>query len=62
MFWVAYHPTALLSIYSFIGHGFEQTPGENEGQGSLLCHSSRGRKETGNDLATEQQNQREELS
>ena len=41
---------------------WSKTPGENEGQGSLLCHSSRGRKETGNDLATEQQNQREELS
>ena len=27
------------------GHGFEQTPGDSEGQESLLCYSSWGRKE-----------------
>ena len=26
------------------GHEFEQTPGDSEGQGSLACCSSRGRK------------------
>ena len=24
------------------GHEFEQTPGHNEGQGSLMCYSPRG--------------------
>ena len=28
------------------GHGFEQTPGDSEGQGSLECRSPRGRKES----------------
>ena len=28
------------------GHEFEQPPGDGEGQGSLTCCSSRGRKET----------------
>ena len=28
------------------GHEFEQTPGDNEGQGSLVCFSSRGPKES----------------
>ena len=28
------------------GHEFEQTPGDGEGQGSLVCCSSRGRKES----------------
>ena len=28
------------------GHGFEQTPGYSEGQGSLKCCSPRGRKES----------------
>ena len=27
------------------GHEFEQTPGDSEGQGSLVCFSSQGRKE-----------------
>ena len=27
------------------GHEYEQTPGDSEGQGSLACCSSRGRKE-----------------
>ena len=27
------------------GHEFEQTPGDREGQGSLVCYSSRGHKE-----------------
>ena len=40
------------------GQKLEQNPGESEGQGSLVCYT----KEIGNDLATEQQNQREELS
>ena len=29
------------------GHEFEQTPGDNEGQGSLVCFSPWGRKESG---------------
>ena len=36
------------------GRGFEQTPGDSEGQGSLLCCGSRGCK---HDLETEQQEQ-----
>ena len=28
-------------------HGFDQTPGDSEGQGSLACCSSRGRKVLG---------------
>ena len=28
------------------GHEFEQTPGDSEGQGSLVCCSSWGRKES----------------
>ena len=28
------------------GHEFEQTPGVGEGQGSLMCCSPRGRKES----------------
>ena len=36
------------------GHEFEQTPGDGEGQGSLVCCSPLGRKESDN-LATEQQ-------
>ena len=27
------------------GHEFEQTPGDSEGQGSLLCCGTQGRKE-----------------
>ena len=27
------------------GHEFEQTPGDSEGQGSLVCYSPRGPKE-----------------
>ena len=37
------------------GHEFEQTPGDGEGQGSLTCCSSRGRKESD---TTEQLNHR----
>ena len=37
----------------FSGHEFEQTWGDSEGQGSLLCCSSWGRKESG--IVTEQQ-------
>ena len=36
------------------GHEFEQTPGESEGQGSLVCCSPWGRR-VGHQLATEQQ-------
>ena len=28
------------------GYGFEQTPGDGEGQGSLVCYSLRGCKES----------------
>ena len=28
------------------GHKFEQTPGDSEGQGSLLCYSPRGHKDS----------------
>ena len=38
------------------GHEFEQTPGDNEGQGSLACYSSWGLR-VRQDLATEQQQQ-----
>ena len=31
--------------HQFNGHEFEPTPGDSEGQGSLVCCSSRGRKE-----------------
>ena len=37
------------------GHESEQTPGDSGGQGSLVCCSSWGRKESRHDLATEQQ-------
>ena len=36
------------------GHGFEQTPGDGEGHGSLACCSPRGHG-VRHDLATEQQ-------
>ena len=35
------------------GHEFKQTPGDSEGQGSLVCCSPWGHKES--DLATEEQ-------
>ena len=38
------------------GHGFEQTPGDNEGQRSLVCYSPWGCRVSHN-LATEQQKQ-----
>ena len=31
---------------SLNGHEFEQTPGDSEGQESLVCHSPRGCKES----------------
>ena len=31
--------------HSLNGREFEQTPGDSEGQGSLVCHSPRGCKE-----------------
>ena len=40
------------------GHDFEQTLGDSEGQRSLACCSPWGRKESGHNLATEQQNHR----
>ena len=36
------------------GHESEQTLGDSEGQGSLVCCSPWSHKELGNDLATEQ--------
>ena len=38
------------------GHGSEQTPGDSEGQGSLVCCTPWGRK-AGHDLLTQQQQQ-----
>ena len=35
------------------GHAFEQTPGDSEGQGSLVCYSSWGHKELDMTEATE---------
>ena len=32
--------------HQFNGHEFEQAPGDSEGQGSLVCCSPRGRKES----------------
>ena len=40
--------------HRFNGHGFEQTPGDSEGQGSLVCCSSWGHRVRHN-LWTEQQ-------
>ena len=37
------------------GHEFEQTPGDNEEQGSLACCSPWGQTSQTHDLATEQQ-------
>ena len=37
------------------GHEFEQTPGDSEGQGSLVCYSAWGCKKVGHNLVTEQQ-------
>ena len=42
-------------------HEFAQTPGDNEGQGSLACCSPRGRKELDTDLANEQQQKKKDL-
>ena len=39
------------------GHVFEQTLGDGEGQGSLVCCNSWGSKIGGHDLAAEQQQQ-----
>ena len=41
------------------GHEFEQTPGDNERQGSLACCSPWGSQKVRHNLATEQQQQRE---
>ena len=40
--------------HQFNGHEFEQTLGDGEGQGSLMCYSPRGHN-VRYDLATEQQ-------
>ena len=40
------------------GREFEQTPGDGDGQGSLVCCSSQGLK-VGHDLEAEQQQQQE---
>ena len=46
--------------HQLTGHEFEQTPGDSEGQGSLVCHSPWSCKESDrHDLATEQQRQSE---
>ena len=39
--------------HQFNGHEFEQTSGNGEGQGSLMCYSTRGHR-VRQDLATEQ--------
>ena len=39
--------------YRFSGHEFEETPGDSEGQGSLMCCSPGGHR-VGHDLMTEQ--------
>ena len=41
--------------HQFIGHELGQTPGDGEGQGSLVCCSPWGHEESDHDLATEQQ-------
>ena len=42
--------------YQFNGHEFGQTPGDGEGQGSLVCCSPWGHR-VGHNLVTEQQQQ-----
>ena len=37
------------------GHESEQTPGDSEGQGSLVCRGPLGSQRVGHDLVTEQQ-------
>ena len=44
----------------FNGHEFQQTPGDSEGQGSLVCCSSWGHR-VGHDLVTEQQQQQQNV-
>ena len=39
------------------GHEFEQTPGDSEGQGSLVCCSPWGSQKVGHNLAIEQKQQ-----
>ena len=41
------------------GHEFEQTHGDGEGEGSLVCWSPWGRKRVGHDLVTKQQSHQE---
>ena len=41
--------------YQLNGHEFEQTPGESEGQGSLVCCSPWGLRRVRHDSAAEQQ-------
>ena len=36
-------------------HEFEQTPGDSEGQGNLVCYSPWGPQRIGHNLVTEQQ-------
>ena len=45
--------------YQLNGHQFEQAPGDSEGQGSLMCCSPWGHKES-DMTATEQQPQQQE--
>ena len=43
------------------GHGFEQVPGDGEGQGSLACCSPWGSQKVSCDLANEQEQQGKKL-
>ena len=43
------------SYHRLNGHEFEQAPGDGEGQGSLMCCSQWGRRESDNDWSTEQE-------
>ena len=47
----------MASPHRINGHEFEQSPGDSEGEGSLVCCSSCGHR-VGHDLAIEQQQQR----
>ena len=44
----AHEPTLLINIYKWTlnGHEFEQAPGDGEGEGSLVCCSPWGHKES----------------
>ena len=42
-------------LAALLGHEFEQTPGDREGQGSLVCSQFTGWQRVIHDLATQQQ-------